>query len=173
MAVPAQTGRLLSAAFTANMETNLGIAVQNRIEQADSDLGRRFGGPLRVIAKQSVTVWFNHGRLDRLLAEYIGVLEGCELIFAIDETGRQVSSNIYPSAVDSSVYGQDLSRRPYAITLSVLNDVANQGAFVCNEYTSLITLRPCVTVMHPVTSRSSLLGFIAADFDPATGSDDT
>jgi len=150
----------------------LSIAVQKRLEQADSDLGRRFGGPLRVVAKQSVTVWFNHGRLDRLLAEYIGVLDGCELIFAIDETGRQVSSNIYPGAVDSSVYGQDLSRRPYAITLSVLNDVANQGAFVCNEYTSLVTLRPCITVMHPVTSRSSLLGFIAADFDPAAGPDD-
>lgn len=127
-------------------------------------LSKRLDRPLRVIAKQSVTVWFNRDRLDKLFAGYIGVLEDCELMYAIDADGRQVSSNVHARSIDTGAYGQDLSDRPYAVSLAVLNNVATHGAFMCNAYISKATRRPCVTVMHGVTSRSTLLGFIATDF---------
>lgn len=129
-------------------------------------LSQKFDGRLRVIAKQSVAYWFSHDKLDKLLAQYIGSLEGCELIYAIDQSGRQVSSNIHAKSVNTSAFGQDLSQRPYAVSLSVLRDVAFHGAFACDAYVSQATQRPCVTVMYGVTSGASLMGFIAADFYP-------
>lgn len=129
-------------------------------------LSRRFTGRLRVIAKQSVKYWFDRDRLDKLLAEYIGSLEGCELIYAIDQSGRQISSNVFPASIDASFYGQDLSRRPYAISLSALNDLARHEVFTCNSHVSQATNEPCETVLYGVTSEASLMGFIAADFNP-------
>lgn len=129
-------------------------------------LRRRFDGRLRVIAMQSIRYWFNQDRLDRMLAQYINTLEGCELIYAIDRSGRQVSSNIFPGRIDAGAFGQDLSDRPCAINVSDLRDIARRGAFACDAYLSKATRRPCVTVMYAVMSESSLMGFIAADFHP-------
>lgn len=141
--------------------------------QCSTTLSKRLEGRMRVIAKQSVTVWFNRDRLDRLLAAYVSQLDDCELLYAIDENGRQVSSNIHAQSIDVGACGQDLSQRPYVIRLSVLNNVAAYGAFACGAYTSQATQRPCVTVMYGVTAGESLLGFIAADIHvhDATGSD--
>ncbi len=136
------------------------------IEFGEDALIRQFGGRLRVVSKQAVTIWCNRERLDALLASYIATLEGCELIYAIDASGRQVSSNIHPDAIDTSAYGQDLSQRPYALSLGFLSDVASQGAFACDAYISEATHNPCVTLMHSVAAESSLLGFVAADFYP-------
>lgn len=142
-------------------------SVRTSIEVGNEAMTQRFGGRLRVVSKQAVTVWFDHDEIDRLLASYIATLEGCELLYAIDASGRQVSSNILPTAIDTSAYGQDLSQRPYALGLSFLNNVASQGAFACDTYLSQATQTPCVTLMHRVASESSLLGFVAADFFPS------
>jgi len=148
------------------------IMSQSDMQESSSDTSRqdheslseRFGGRLRVIAKQSITYWFNQDRLDKLLAQYIGALEGCELLYAIDAGGRQVSSNIYPTSIDTSAFGQDLSQRPYSTSLSVLSNITRQGAFACDAYISHATSRPCITLLYGVTSESSLMGFVAADF---------
>lgn len=147
-------------------------SVREYIAHDNSTLSKRLEGRLRVIAKQSITVWFNRDRLDRLLAGYVSSLEDCELLYAIDENGRQVSSNIYTDRIENSAYGQDLSQRPYAISLSVLNKVAAQSAFSCGAYTSRATQRLCATVMYGVTSGSSLMGYIAADIRLAEATSD-
>lgn len=142
------------------------------VAEQKSTLSNRLDGRMRVIAKQSVTVWFSRDRLDKLLAGYISQLENCELLYAIDESGRQVSSNIHLDAIDTSAYGQDLSQRPYAISLAVLNNVAGHGAFACGAYTSQVTQRECVTVMYGVSSAASLMGYIAADIHIAARPDE-
>lgn len=129
-------------------------------------LDERFDRQMRAIAKQAVTVWFAPSRLDKLLAEQIATLAGCELLYAIDASGKQMSSNILPDSIDARAYGQDLSDRPYVISLSVLNNVGFERAFACDAYLSRESQRSCVTVMHGVTFRSTLMGFVAADFDP-------
>ncbi|MGB5324576.1 MAG: hypothetical protein WBN40_04015 [Pseudomonadales bacterium] len=126
-------------------------------------LSRQFESRLRVIARQATTVWFNCDRLDRLLAQYVGILENCELIYAIGADGKQLSSNISIHSIDVSAYGQNLSNRPYTVSLSVLNNPAEQGAFACRIYTSQVSLHPCATILYAVTSGSTLLGYIATD----------
>lgn len=130
--------------------------------------GAHIDTPLRHIARRAVRVWFNHERLDQVLVEHAGVCPQCELLYAIDSDGRQVSSNIRTGMIDPTAFGQDLSRRPYSISLAVLSNAAFQGAFVCDTYLSQVTRAPCVTVMYGVTSGQSVLGFIAADFAPAS-----
>ena len=134
-------------------------------EEEHEAIGRRYDGQLRVIARQSVTMWFNRDRLDALLASYIGVIDNCELLYAVDRDGRQVSSNIHPESIDVSAYGQDLSTRPYSVSLKVLNNPLADGAFACRGYVSQITHNPCVTVMYGVSAGGSLLGYIAADIN--------
>lgn len=132
--------------------------------QSHDSLSQRFGTRLRVIAKQSVAVWFAQSRLDKLLAEYIGALEGCRLLYAIDATGKQMSSNVHQESIDARAYGQDLSGRPYVVSLSVFNDSSFDRAFACGAYVSQGSHRSCVTLMYGVTAGQSLMGFIAADF---------
>lgn len=156
-------GHLESSPFLKLTEATLHQSLRETSIQEHEALSRYFDGQLRVVAKRSATVWFNRDRLDRLLGEYVGVLRNCELIYAIDAGGRQVSSNIHPDSIDVSAYGQDLSKRPYAVSLSMLNNVASHGAFECRTYVSKITQRPCVTVMYGVNAQSSLLGYITAD----------
>lgn len=132
-------------------------------------MGRYYDGQLRVIARQSVAVWFIRERLDALLASYVNVLENCELLYAINIDGRQVSSNIEPDGLDFDAYGQDLSSRPYAINLRVLQNPMDHGAFACRSYISQLSNKPCITVMYGVSRGSSLLGYIAADFSQADG----
>jgi len=150
----------------APKEPVLAVSRQDLFEHDHEWLRQRLRKPLRTIARQAVRVWFNRDRLDALLSRGIAGLESCELLFAIDIDGRQVSSNIFPGLVEPSAYGQDLARRPYAVNLSVLGNVAFEGAFLCDPYLSQATRKSCVTVMYSVTEGSSLLGYIAADFDP-------
>lgn len=135
-------------------------------DRGQTSLSKEFDSRLRVIARQSVTYWFSQDRLDKLFAQFIGSLEGCNLLYAIDQSGRQVSSNVHARSIDTSAFGQDLSDRPYSVRLSVLRDVAFHGAFACDAYISQASQQPCVTVMYGVTSGESLMGFIAADFYP-------
>jgi hypothetical protein len=160
------SNRILSGGPQMNEAISDNLSRQS-VERHDDTLSRQFNDRLRVIAMQAVTYWFSHDRLDNLLAQYIGSLEDCELLYAIDASGRQISSNIYTTAIDLGAYGQDLSRRPYAVNLSVLSNVASKGAFVCDTYLSKATGRPCATVMYGVTSGASFMGFIAADFSHA------
>ena len=132
-------------------------------------ISRHYGGQLRVIARRSVTVWFIRERLDRLLASYINALDNCELLYAIDTNGRQVSSNVEPDRIVADAYGQDLSSRPYSVSLRVLENPAASGAFACRSYISQVSHKPCITVMHRVSRGSSLLGYIAADFSQSRG----
>lgn len=157
-------------AFSANMQpgnNKQDLPSDGVEEQPYQQLSSRFAGRLRVIAKQSVKYWFDRDRLDKLLAQYISSLEGCELIYAIDQSGRQISSNVFPTSIDLSTCGQDLSQRPYAISLSALSDLARHDVFTCNSHVSQATNELCETVLYGVTSESSLMGFIAADFNPA------
>ena len=141
-------------------------SLRETFEQEYDVLSQHFDAPLRVIARRSVRSWFDRKRLDQVLAEGIGMLKNCELIYAMNSEGRQVSSNVRRDSMDHDAYGQDLSRRPYAVSLSVLNNSAFRGAFLCDAYVSQVTQRDCVTVMYGVTSGTSLLGYIAADFHP-------
>jgi hypothetical protein len=142
-------------------------SLPNTVREHHEALCAFFDTPLRLIAQRAVRVWFNRERLDQVLTEHVYLCSYYDLIYAIDIDGRQISSNVSADAVDESACGQDLSRRPYAISLAVLNNAAFAGAFLCDTYISQVTQRPCVTLMYGVTAGPTPLGFIAADIDPA------
>ena len=119
-----------------------------------------------VIAERCAEVWFIHHRLDQVLTNLIFVFPYCELVYAFDTSGRQINSNIRKASVDRLAYGQDLSKRPIAVSPSEQDAAHLNGAFMCDPYVSQVTRRPCTTVMFAVKSGTAPLGFIAADFDP-------
>ena len=123
--------------------------------------------PPSVLAAFAVLQDSKSSWLDQVLSEHIYLCSYYDLIYAIDIDGRQISSNIYADSLDRSAYGQDLSRRPYSVSLAVLNNPAFAGAFLCDTYLSQVNQRPCVTLMYGVTSGPTALGFVAADLDPA------
>lgn len=141
-------------------------SLRETVHKQQDALRTLYHAPLRAIARRAVRVWFNRERLDRVLLEAMGDVLQCDLLYAIDTTGQQVSSNVYEHCVDVTAYQQDLSVRPYVVTLPQLHHAAFQGAFLCDVYTSRVTRRPCVTLMCGVTSGPSTLGFIAGDLDP-------
>jgi len=141
-------------------------SLRESVNRQQNELRALFHAPLRSIARRAVRVWFNRERLDGVLAEVMHECFQCDLLYAIDTDGRQVSSDIYEASIDPGSYGQDLSLRPYLISMPLPSKAAFLGAFLCDVYTSQVTRRPCVTVMCGVTSGPTTLGFIAADLDP-------
>lgn len=139
--------------------------LRKSVHTRHEDLRAQFHAPLRSIARRAVRVWFNRERLDAVLSAAIGECFQCDLLYAIDTGGRQVSSNVYERTIDADSYGQDLSLRPYLVAMPQMNQAAFQGAFLCDVYTSQVTRRLCVTVLCGVTSGPATLGFIAADLD--------
>lgn len=139
--------------------------LRETVQHDNESLCVRFEAPMRELAKRAVRVWFNRQRLDRVLSEAGEMRQASDLLYAIDTNGRQLSSNFYKDRIDFSAYGQDLSQRPYAVTTTVLNNAAFQGAFLCDAYISQVTQRPCITLMCGVTSGPTTLGFVAADLE--------
>ena len=90
------------------------------------------------------------------------------MVYAIDSAGIQVSSNVCGASIDRAAYGQDLSHRPYHITIPHLHNAAFQCAFLCEVYVSQLTQLPCVTMLRGVTVGSVTLGFLAVDLDAAS-----
>jgi hypothetical protein len=142
--------------------------IRKTVYRKQEALVNRFHAPMRVLARRAVRVWFNRGRLDQLLWESFPGFAGCDMIYAIDTRGIQVSSNVCEAAIDRAAYRQDLSDRPYHITIPHLNNAAFQGAFLCEVYVSRLTQCPCVTILRGVTVGTAILGFIAADLDVHT-----
>ena len=140
-------------------------SLRDTLYQNSEALVTLYHAPTRALASRAVRVWFNRGRLDQLLCEDVTGFPECDMVYAIDSDGIQVSSNICEASIDRSAYGQDLSHRPYHITIPHLNNAAFREAFLCEVYISRLTQRPCVTVLRGVTIGLATLGFIAADLN--------
>lgn len=128
------------------------------------ELSQRFDKALRDAAQNAAPRWFNRTWLDEVLLPLLKQFPDCELVYAIDVGGRQMSSNLHQDRIDADAYWQDLSQRPIAMPLRALGSDAHGKAFVCDTYISKATNRSCLTVMFGVRSDSALLGFIALDF---------
>ncbi len=121
--------------------------------------------PMLLLAEQCAEVWGSTESVDMVLGTRVlqaGQCSGmpsCELLYAVDIEGRQVSSNISQDQSDSSVVGQDLSKRPYFSTKDADNTVS-----LSDVYISKATRRSCLTAVCRVVSDNRQQGFIVADF---------
>lgn len=116
--------------------------------------------PLQEIAKLCIRDWHDMDTLDRVLRTHFPQIPHIQLLYAIDKLGRQLSSNISAHGLDPSYRGQDLSRRPYSVSL-----YPKRHFMLSSVYISQTTGRPSISAVQPVISDQQFLGFVVADFD--------
>jgi hypothetical protein len=113
------------------------------------------------IARDCAAQWPDADALDGLLTVALARVPGCDLLYALDRHGRQLSANIGINGVDHSARGQDLSGRPFLDYVTPFGELG-----VSRVYISRVTRRSCVTAVYRVHSDSvRVLGYLAADFD--------
>lgn len=122
-------------------------------------LANAVAAPLDDIAQRCAAVWPDADRLDPILAQSIGSVPHCQLLYAWDVNGIEVSSMIEATRIDPSWRGWDLSQRPY-----LKNHLPFKGVMLSSVYESVYTHKQCVTALQAVSRDNNLLGFIAADF---------
>ena len=111
------------------------------------------------LAAQCATSWRDRDRLDEILRAALADMPVCQLIYAIDTNGNQVSSNVGRHAIDRSKYGQNLAHRPY-----LSNAVPYKNFLLSDVYFSPPERRSYITAVQMVADGPSVLGFVAADF---------
>jgi hypothetical protein len=113
------------------------------------------------LSKTCVMVWTNLDRLDKVLSAHFRSIPHCHLIYAVDKFGKQMSSNISVDGIDSNYRDQDLSRRPYCVSL-----YPKRHFMLSSVYISQTTGHPCISAVQPVIDdQQFFLGFVVADFD--------
>lgn len=122
-------------------------------------LAARLESPMSGLTERCAMSWRDRDRLDEILRAALADMPGCQLIYAIDTNGRQVSSNVGRDAIDRGKYGQNLARRPY-----LSNAIPYKGFLLSDVYLSPPDRRSCVTAVQAVADGSTMLGFVAADF---------
>ena len=123
-------------------------------------LAAQLESPMAVLAELCTRSWGDRDRLDGILRAALADMPVCQLIYAIDTYGRQVSSNVGRDAIDRGKYGQNLAHRPY-----LSNAIPYKGFLLSDVYLNTPPdRRSCITALQAVADGSKMLGFVAADF---------
>ncbi|ALG68185.1 PDC sensor domain-containing protein [Beggiatoa leptomitoformis] len=119
--------------------------------------------PMLNLSKLCVSTWTDVNALDQLLNSQFTTVPHCHLIYVIDKMGKQISSNVRANQqIDMDFRGQDLSRRPYSVSL-----YPKRHFMLSSVYISNTTGRPCISAVQPIIDEQQFLGFLVADFDIA------
>ena len=129
------------------------------IEAQRALLTARLESPMAELALRCAGSWRARDWLDEILGDALARLPVCQLLYATDTNGRQVSSNVGRHASDRSKYGQNLAHRPY-----LSSAVPYKGFLLSEVYLGANDRRSCITAVQAVAQGSSMLGFVAADF---------
>jgi len=135
-------------------------ALERTINRQTGMLSRYLEAPMAELARACAPVWTDRDGLDDGLEQGLAAMPLCQLLYAIDTLGLQVSANISSSRVDAARRGQDLSTRPF-----LTSAVPYRGFLLSEVYVSQVSGRPCVTAVQAVSEGLAMLGFIAADFN--------
>ena len=119
--------------------------------------------PMSLVASVCEQNWNDRISLDNALKQYLidKPEHHCRLLYVIDKSGVQYSSNISDVIIDDVIIGQDLSDRPY---LQNIKTGENSGVILSDVYIDKQTRRPCITALYMVRDGNDLLGYVAADF---------
>lgn len=115
--------------------------------------------PIEQLARQCAQAWDQPEILIKTLQDSLCKLPHCQLLYAIDPRGLQLSANITRAGTDNTWRGQDLSARPYLQGI-----LPYRGMILSAAYLSQRSLQPCITALQAVREGDRLLGFVAADF---------
>lgn len=132
---------------------------ERTVEQQREALALYLEIPMARLARQCATAWSDPSTLDRVLHDGLPEMPLCQVLYAIDTTGMQVSSNITLGSADTAKRGQNLSTRPFLVSA-----IPYQGFLLSEVYISQLNDRSCITAVQAVAGDSVMLGFVAADF---------
>jgi hypothetical protein len=133
--------------------------VQQSILEKKAALADAVSAPLSELSRRAADAWSNPDSVDAVLAAGIRSIPHCQLVYAWNLDGIEVSSMVRPDAIDKSWRGWDLSQRPY-----LKNNLPYKGIMLSSVYESIYTHQQCITALQAVSRDGQLLGFIAADF---------
>lgn len=133
--------------------------LQQAIERQRTGLSARLQSPFARIAEHCGNAWGDPEAINRGLMDDLNTILPCNLLYAIDSSGIQVSANVGPDDVDTTAYRQNLSSRPY------LPSNRSSHEFQLSEvYISRVTARPCITALQTITKKGQIVGYVAGDF---------
>ena len=133
--------------------------LQQTILEKKAALADAVSEPLGALAGRIAGVWPDADAIDRCLQEGLPTLPNCQLLYAWDVNGIELSSMVRASGPDLTWRGRDLSERPY-----LKNHLPYKGVMLSSVYLSKYTFEYCLTALQAVSHDNQLLGFIAADF---------
>jgi hypothetical protein len=118
-------------------------------------------GAMERLAANCSKVWPDQEKLQQCLFEGLGALPSCKYLYLLDDTGCQITENVFNGGLMPEHMGRDRSQRPY------LREALDGEVFSLSEaYLSRNARRPSLTaVQHVVSDGGQLLGYLGADFD--------
>jgi hypothetical protein len=134
--------------------------LRQRIQRQRATLHNMLVDPMRRVARRCAKVWNDRAALDQLLSESIPKVPYVAFLYALDNAGRQISSNASPAGPIADDFGRDRSERPY------LRNLPQDKQMTLSEaYISLRAERPSVTAIQRVYLDDEQIGYLGADFD--------
>lgn len=133
--------------------------LKKTVEHQRQGLSQFLQRPLYVMAQNAAIVWDDLDLLDRELNQSLSQIPLCQVLYAVNTEGIQVSSNISTLSIDVEKRGQNLSMRPF-----LANAVPRTGMLLSDVYISQLGGGACITAVQPVSKNGTMLGFVAADF---------
>lgn len=115
--------------------------------------------PMALIAEACISAWPDADTLDKILLDRYVHVPYCNILYALDAHGRQISSNISSQGTDRGFRGQDLSARPF-----LKGALPYSGFILSAAYLNKPDMSPCITALHAINHDDELLGFLMADF---------
>lgn len=133
--------------------------LKKTVKHQRQGLSQFLHAPLNEMALSVAAVWYDMDALDRVLNQNLSKIPLCQVLYAVNTEGVQVSSNISTLAIDAEKRGQDLSLRPF-----LANAVPRQGVLLSDVYICQLGDGACITAVQAVSNDVGMLGFVAADF---------
>lgn len=135
---------------------------ENAISERKQDVAKKIRNPLEEIAKRCLPVWDDISLLNQAINKGLkkcSKKKACNLVYAINLSGIQISNNHFLGGSDDTFVGQDLSNRPYLNMGIPTDDFLLSDVYISNK-----THRSCVTAIYRIRDDNGVKGYLCADF---------
>ena len=120
----------------------------------------RLSGPMRRLANDCAAVWPERNALEKVLEQGLELLPYSKYLFILDDSARQITSNISHQDLLPENFGRDRSE-PY-----LADAIAGEKFSLSNAYISRNARRPTLTAAQRILDEEGrLLGYLGVDFD--------
>ncbi len=139
----------------------MGKALQTAVARQRMLLSSRLAGPMQRLAADCAAVWPERDALEHELEQGRELLPYSKYLFVLDDSARQITSNISPKGTLPENFGRDRSQRPY-----LADAIAGEKFSLSDAYISRNARRPTLTAAQHILDRDGrLLGYLGVDFD--------